>query len=91
MYVCFKSKWACVFYHFDERKSSFPQESFLKEFPLGISDVDRGVEIEFSSVLPVLSSLGAGDSVLRLELPALSGSHPLSPFVISSSLHLSLK
>ena len=80
-----------MFYHFDERKSSFPQESFLKEFPLGISDVDRGVEIEFSSVLPVLSSLGAGDSVLRLELPALSGSHPLSPFVISSSLHLSLK
>ena len=57
-----------MFYHFDERQSSFPQESFLKEFPLGISDVDRGVEIEFSSVLPVLSSLGAGDSVLRLEL-----------------------
>lgn len=63
MYVYFQSKWARVFYHFDERKSSFPQESFLKEFPLGISDVDRGVEREFPSVLPVLSSLGASDSL----------------------------
>lgn len=86
MYVYFRSKWAWVFYPLDERKSSFPQDSFLKEFPLGISDVDRRVEREFYSIAACPLCSGGWQSVLLFcswDCQRSAAHSPLSPSVIS--------